>query len=260
MELRNKKVIITGASSGIGKELTKRLLKAGCNIIGVARNREKIEDLFGSSVHAIRCDVSDPDEIDRMLAEAEDYFGKCDIFVSNAGFAYYGEIGEPDWEKNKKIFDTNVLAPIYLLQKLAQDRKENLVFMQTISALGKMVLPGFALYDSTKFAMDGFIRTYRMEKPKNIRVMPVYPVATFSNFWHVAGDAPMPFPPNTAGYVAWHMEMGLRLNARSIYPSLCFLIRCLIQRILPVDIAIQKIYKLQYNAWKKKNNTKDDDK
>ena len=252
MKLEGKKVIITGASSGIGKQFTHRLVKAGCKVLGVARNTDKIKQEFGHDVHAIKCDVSDPKEIDAMLEEAEKYFGPCDIFVSNAGFAYYGTIGQPDWDRNRKIFETNVLSHIYILQKLAENRNTPLVFMTTISALGKMVLPGFALYDSTKFAMDGFIRTYRMEKSKLIRVMPVYPVATFSNFWHTADDAPMPFPPNTAGYVAWHMEMGLKLNARSIYPSLCFLIRCLIQRILPVDLAIQAIYKLQYNAWRKR--------
>ena len=61
--------------------------------------------------------------------------------------------------------------------------------MVTISALGKMVLPGFSLYDATKFAMDGFVRTYRMENPKNIsKSWPVYPVATLkTGFFKKAG-------------------------------------------------------------------------
>jgi short-subunit dehydrogenase len=252
MDLKGKKIIVTGASSGIGKALTKRLLKAQADIVGISRNKEDIEKIFGSSVYAISCDVSKSENIDAMLKEAEEYFGEVDIFVSNAGFAYYGPIGPPDWEKNKNIFDTNVLAPIYTLQKLTQNREKPLVFMLTISALGKMVLPGFALYDATKFALDGFIRTYRMERPKNIKVIPVYPVATFTDFFNRAGNAPMPFPPNPVGYVAWCMEMGLKIGARSVYPSFVFMIRCLLSRVLPVDLGVQAIEKIRFKAWRKK--------
>lgn len=164
MDLKGKRVVITGASSGIGWELLKRLNKAGAHIVGVARNPQRIIDEMGDlGVRAISCDVSESSNVDEMLKEAQDLLGGIDIFVANAGFAYYGKIGKADWEKNEKIFKTNVLSPIYTLQKLTENGTEKpLTFMVTISALGKMVLPGYALYDSTKFALDGFVRTYRM--------------------------------------------------------------------------------------------------
>ena len=253
MDLKGKRIVVTGASSGIGLRFTQRMIKAGARVIGVSRNKKDLEKLFGDTILPVECDVSKKEDIDRLFDIAEEYFGDIDIFVANAGFAYYGKIGAPDWDKNKKIFDTNVMSPIYTLQKLTYEKKNPVTFVLTISALGKMVLPGFTLYDSTKFALDGFIRTYRMEKPKHVRVMPVYPVATFKNFWKRADDAVMPFPPNTAGYVAWHMEKGLKFGARSVYPSLAFLIRCLIQRVLPVDLAVQGIERIRYKAWLKRH-------
>lgn len=257
MDLKGKRIVVTGASSGIGLALTRRLARAGARVVGVSRNPEEIKSALGGlGVRAVGCDVSDPAQIDVMLKEAADILGGIDIFVSNAGFAYYGTIGPPDWGKNEKIFKTNVLAPIYILQKLAQDRTEPLTYMLTISALGKMVLPGFALYDATKFALDGFVRTYRMEKPKNIRIIPVYPVATLQTgfFKKANDDTPIPVPPQPVYVVAFCMEQGLRLGCRSVYTSIVFLARCLLVRVLPVDLIPQAIERVRFSMWRKRHN------
>jgi NAD(P)-dependent dehydrogenase (short-subunit alcohol dehydrogenase family) len=257
MKLEGKRIVVTGASSGIGLAFSRRLAYAGAKVVGVSRSPGDIEAALGHmGVKAVGCDVSDPAQIDAMIEKAKSLLGGIDIFVSNAGFAYYGMIGPPDWKKNESIFAVNVLAPIYILQKLAQDREEPLIYMVTISALGKMVLPGFSLYDATKFAMDGFVRTYRMENPKNIKIMPVYPVATLkTGFFKKAGgdDTPIPLPPQPVGLVAWCMELGLKAGARSVYTSLAFLIRCLLVRVLPVDLIVQGYEGLRFKAWRKRH-------
>jgi NAD(P)-dependent dehydrogenase (short-subunit alcohol dehydrogenase family) len=257
MDLKGKRIVVTGASSGIGQAFARRLARAGARVVGVSRNPEEIKSSLGDlGVQAIGCDVSDPAQVDVMLREAEELLGGIDVFVSNAGFAYYGTIGPPDWEKNEKIFKTNVFAPIYILQKLALRRTEPLTFMVTISALGKMVLPGFSLYNATKFAMDGFVRTYRMEKPKNIKIVPVYPVATLKTrfFKKANDDTPIPLPPQPVSIVAYCMEQGLRLGFRSVYTSIVFLVRCLLVRVLPVDLIPQAIERIRFNIWRKKHN------
>lgn len=259
MVIKGKRVVITGASSGIGYAFARRLAKAGARVVGVSRNPQDVIDALGDlGVLAVGCDVSEPEQVDALLEESKRLLGGIDVFVANAGFAYYGILGSPDWDRSEKIFKTNVLSPIYTLQKLAQGRNEPLVFMVTISALGKMVLPGFALYDATKFAMDGFVRTYRMEKPKNIKIMPVYPVATlqtrfFKKASGVADSAPVPLPPQPVSVVAFCMEMGLRMGARSVYTSLVFLVRCLLVRVLPVDLIPQAIERVRFSAWRKKH-------
>ncbi len=257
MDLKGKRVVITGASSGIGWELLKRLSKAGAQVVGVARNPQRIIDEMGDrGVLAIACDISDPKQIDAMLARAQELMSGIDIFVANAGFAYYGKIGQGDWQKNEQIYRTNVLSPIYTLQKLTENnRKEPLTFMITISALGKMVLPGFALYNSTKFALDGFVRTYRMERPKNVKIIPVYPVANFTPFFKKAGGEHTPMPLLARQFpliTALCMEAGLRMGARSVYPSLVFIIRCILARVTPVDLLVQALERARFAAWQKK--------
>ena len=261
MRLKGKRVVITGASSGIGRELLKSLCRAGCSIVGVARDIRPIIDAFGDQgVHAIACDVSNPEDVDAMIAQAKQILGGIDIFVANAGFAYYGPIGEADWEKDEQIFKVNVISPIYTLQKLTGDgQTEKRTFMVTVSALGKMVLPGFALYDSTKFALDGFIRTYRMECPRHIRVIPVYPVANFTKFFQKAGgnDTPVPLLARQSVKVtAFCMEMGLRLGLRAVYPSVVFIVRCILVRVTPVDLIAQMVEKPRFWRWRKRHGEK----
>ena len=256
MDIAGKRVVVTGASSGIGLAFARRLALAGAKVVGVSRTPEEIEKELGPlGVHSIGCDVSDPAQVDEMIARAEEILGGIDVFAANAGFAYFGPIGPADWQKNEMIYKTNVLSPIYTLQKLSYGRKEPLSFMVTISALGKMVLPGFALYDSTKFALDGFVRTFRMEKQKNIKIIPVYPVATYTKFFRRAGgeDTPKPFPVQPAGLVAWCMEMGLRTGF-SVYTSIIFLVRCLLVRVLPVDLLPQGIGLIRFARWRKRHN------
>ncbi|GAA4653620.1 hypothetical protein GCM10023142_07580 [Anaerocolumna aminovalerica] len=254
MELKDKRIVITGASAGIGLALSKRLIKSGARVACVARNEKALQKQFGNKAIIIPCDVSDPIQLDAMFKKAENLLGGIDIFIANAGFAYYGTIGKPDWEKDKKIFLTNVVSPIYSLQRLSDRRKTPLIFMVTISGLGKMVLPGFALYNSTKFALDGFVRTYRMEKPRNVKIIPVYPVSVVTKFFNKAGgkDTPIPYPRQSTEFVAWCMEMGLKTGARSVYTSVIFLLRCIIARVFPIDLFIQGFERIRLKCWRRK--------
>jgi short-subunit dehydrogenase len=256
MELKGKRIVITGASAGIGLALSKRLIKSGARVVCVARNEKAMKKQFGNKSIIIPCDISDSIQLDAMFKKVENLLGGIDIFIANAGFAYYGTTGEPDWEKDKKIFLTNVVSPIYCLQRLSKGRIEPLIYMVTISGLGKMVLPGFALYNSTKFALDAFIRTYRMEKPKNIKVIPVYPVAVNNKFFIKAGgaDTPVPYPRQSAEFVAWCMEVGLKVGARSVYTSIIFILRCLISRVFPIDLFIQGFERIRLKQWRFKHN------
>jgi NAD(P)-dependent dehydrogenase (short-subunit alcohol dehydrogenase family) len=153
-----------------------------------------------------------------------------------------------------------VLSPIYTLQKLtATDRTAPLRFMITVSALGKMVLPGFSLYDATKFALDGFVRTYRMEKPRQVKIIPVYPVANFTPFFRKAGGDGTPIPLLARQFPFWTalcMELGLRVGARAVYPSLVFLVRCLLARVTPIDVLIQLLARVRFHFYLKRRAEK----
>ena len=91
----------------------------------------------------------------------------------------------------------------------------------TISAMGEMAIPGYALYTATKFAMKGFQEEIRLEAPKNIKVTAVYPVSTATNFFNVGGngiDVGRPFPVQKAEVVAERMISGIEQAKKHIYP------------------------------------------
>ncbi|WP_066687721.1 SDR family NAD(P)-dependent oxidoreductase [Christensenella intestinihominis] len=225
MEFNDKKIVITGASSGIGFELLKRLAAVpGTQVAGVARHTDAISGLGLANVTALAYDMSGPGQIDEMLAEAMRLLGRIDVFFANAGFAYYGEAAQEDWTKAQDIFAVNTFAPIYTLQKLvALQKGAPFHYVVTDSALAKAAIPGFAYYSATKYALDGFFEAYRYEQPDNITLSVVYPVATKTNFFkRAAGGAPLPFPTQTPEKVARAVIKGVRREKRKIYPFASF--------------------------------------
>ncbi|MEA4854694.1 MAG: SDR family NAD(P)-dependent oxidoreductase [Christensenella sp.] len=225
MEYTNKKIVITGASSGIGLGLLKNLSEyPGTQVVGVARHTEAIHSLNRANVTALSYDMSDPKAIDSMLADCSKTLGEIDIFFANAGFAYYGEIGSADWDKIKNIFAVNVFAPIYTLQKInAMQPKKRWQYVITDSALAKVAIPGFSLYSSTKYAVDGFVGAYRFEKPANIILSTIYPVATKTHFFKQAGTGtPLPSPTQTAEQVVKAVLHDVRREKKNIYPFRSF--------------------------------------
>ena len=102
-------------------------------------------------------DCSTKEGIDKLFTVAEAAFGKIDIFYANAGFPYYEAYDYADWDRVKKMFDTNTLSPIYTYSKYVQHlngREGHLAF--TISAIGQMAMPGYAIYSASKFGLEGF--------------------------------------------------------------------------------------------------------
>jgi NAD(P)-dependent dehydrogenase (short-subunit alcohol dehydrogenase family) len=257
MRLNGKHIVITGASSGIGLSLMRRLCRRGANVIGAARDIAPIAEEFGAE-KAIACDVRDSESIDAMIEEAERRLGGIDVYVSNAGIAYYGTIGAPDWEHIEDIFRTNVFSHIYALQRLTQGKKERMTFMLTISGLGKMVLPGYIFYSATKFALDGFVRSYRIGKPKNVRIIPVYPAVNCTPIYKKAGqDTPVPLIARSKPSVtAFWMEAALRFGFRAVYPSLLFILRCILARVTPIDLLDQAIERPRFARWKREHGEK----
>ena len=100
MDFKNKVILITGASSGIGKETAIEFAKLGANIILVARRKDKLEQTanelkkFDVTTLLCQCDVSKKDQVEEMANMVIEKFGKLDILVNNAGFAIYGSVSD----------------------------------------------------------------------------------------------------------------------------------------------------------------------
>ena len=234
--LENKNIVLTGASSGIGLECVKLLMQGrGNRILAVARHTESLSGL-GENVIPFACDVSSAEGVDRIFEKAEELFGRIDIFFANAGFPYYEQYESGDWAHIADIYHTNAFSPMYSYIRYLRHlngREGQLAY--TISAMGQMAMPGYALYTSTKFALHGFQQAIRLEMPENLSLTCLYPVATATNFFNVANKKSfdLPFPVQRAEVVAQKMVRGLEKKKKSVSPCGLFNLAKVLMTVFP---------------------------
>ncbi len=236
--IKNSSIVITGASSGIGKTILE-MLAAGENnnrIIAASRSIAKLKG-FNENVTLFPCDLSHKEGVDALFEKAEEEFGKIDYFFCNAGAPYYERFDYEDWDRIESIFSLNTFAHMYSYSKYLHHlngREGRLVY--TISAMGDMALPGYALYAGTKFAMKGFQQAIRIESPKSLKITCVYPVATKTNFFEVGGaghKVDKPFPVQTAEAVAKAAIRGAERGRKQVYPCPIYLPSRFLMSVLP---------------------------
>ena len=236
--IQNQNIVITGASSGIGKSILEMLAAKENNnrIIAASRSIGKLTG-FGENVTLFPCDLSEQAGVDALFEKAAELFEKIDILICNAGAPYYERYDYEDWERIEKIFRLNTFSYMYSYSKYLNHlngREGRLVY--TISAMGEMALPGYALYASTKFAMKGFQQAIRIETPKNLKITCVYPVSTKTNFFEVGGaghKVEQPFPVQTAEAVAKATIRGVERGKKQIYPCPVYLPSRFLMNLLP---------------------------
>lgn len=253
MDLNGKNIILTGASSGIGLELLNLLAQYDCQIIAVARSIENVA-IDHDNVTKFACDISTPENVDALFEFARGQFGDIDIFICNAGFAYYEEIEKSDWEHIARIFKTNVFSAIYSSAKMKDihgNRPYRVVI--TASAMSFLALPGYSLYAATKAALHGFATAYRFELKRGQKLQMVYPIGTKTNFFNEAGpQTPVPWPTQTAPQVADAIVKGILKDKTSIFPSRLFLTLNILNGYFPfIKNAIAWFEYLKLCRWRK---------
>ena len=241
--IENKNIVVTGATSGIGKSIMEELLEQpGNRIIAAARGADKITG-YGDNVIPFSCDLSTKEGVDALFAKAEEVFDKIDIFFCNAGAPYYERFDYEDWDRISRIFDLNTVGHIYTYSKYLHHldgREGRLVY--TISAMGEMALPGYALYAATKFAMKGFQQAIRDETPDNLKITCVYPVSTKTNFFKVGGGGRKmepPFPVQAPEKVGKAVVKGIDKLKKHIYPCPVYLPSKVLMNVVP---PVKKLY------------------
>ena len=238
----NKSIVLTGASSGIGFEVLKILAKGkGNRILAVARHVDNIK-YFADNVTAFACDISTQEGVDRVFARAEELFGKIDLFYANAGFPYYEEFNYTDWDRVDAMFRTNTISPIYTYAKYIQHLNgQPGILAYTVSAIGEMAMPGYAIYSSSKFALNGFQQAIRLEAPENLQITCLYPVATDTNFFKVANavEFEKPFPVQKPSTVAKKMVQGIEEGRATVSPCGLFGFAKVLMGVVP---PVKKVY------------------
>lgn len=259
MDLNGKRILITGASSGIGKEIMQKLTDGkNCKIAAVARSFEDKSDIQGSDkVSFFSYDLSVKENIDKAVDDAINALGGIDCIIACAGFGYFEKFEDKDYNHIQYIYDVNVVAPLYMLQLLLEKTEGKISFTVIASALGKMGLAGYSLYCSSKFALDGFAHAYKYEVPDRLHFMTVYPVGVDDTKFYIrnSDDMPLPRPLQSIDRVAEAVIKGIEKSKRYVYTSRAFMFGYALNRALPFLFPVyQKLYKRKFYAWLNKKD------
>ncbi len=263
MDLADKHIILTGAASGIGRALLELLVEYPAHILAVDVNAEGLqatcnEILLTSHPATITpyvCDLSTAENVDRLFEHAIQALGRIDLFIANAGFAYYEQIEVPDWEHLERIFRVNVFNTLYTIEKMQSlygDEPYKVVV--TASAMAHLAVPGYAIYSATKAALHRFADGYRWQMKNPRKLMLVYPIATRTGFFEAAGEGvPSAWPSQEPETVARAILRGIRRDRKSVSPSFLFSLVLFLDRFLPVHWLEQWIEQRRFDQWRSRN-------
>jgi 3-oxoacyl-[acyl-carrier protein] reductase len=192
--LKGKSVIITGASSGLGKALALRLAREGCNLILSARRLEKLKELdeeikkmgLGGDSIVVKTDISREKEVVRLFEKAIEKFGRVDILINNAGRglpAKIHEISKKDWDS---VIHTNLdgvfLSSREAVKHMLKNKEGHIITVCSIAGL--YGAPGFSAYCASKHAVAGLKRSLWLElRKKGIKISTIYPARINTEFF-----------------------------------------------------------------------------
>ena len=180
--------LITGCSTGIGREIARVALEAGHQVVVTARKVEAVQDFvedFGDLALAVPLDVTDKAQIHAAVAAAEQAFGGIDVLVNNAGYGYLSAVEEGEDAEIRALFDTNYFSVVDAIQAVLPGmRAQGSGHVINISSMtGLVANPPNAFYSSTKFAMEALTEALSKEVAAfGIKVTAVEPGA-FRTDW-----------------------------------------------------------------------------
>lgn len=159
-------ILITGASSGIGKETAKLFAAKGWNVVATMRSPDKEQDLTGAdNVLVTRLDVTDGASIQSAVSAGINTFGQIDVLLNNAGYGAYGPLEAFPMDRIRRQFDTNVIGLLETTKAvLPHMRQRGTGTIVNISSIGgQMTFPLGTLYHGTKFAVEGISEALHFE-------------------------------------------------------------------------------------------------
>lgn len=182
----NKTILVTGASSGIGKATAKLFQDKGWNVIATMRTPEKETELNSlANVLVTKLDVLALDTIDSALAQGIEKFGKIDVVLNNAGYGLMGTFESAQRESIIRQFGVNVQGLFDVTQKTLPHFRKNKdgMFINISSVGGRMTFPLMPLYHSTKWAVEGFSESLRWEMAQiGVKVKLIEPGGVATDF------------------------------------------------------------------------------
>lgn len=196
--LKDKNIVITGASGGIGAEIAKLCAASGANLVLLARSIDKLQQLkielekrYSAKVEVFQLDVADTDQVEKVFGDIFAVIGHVDIIVNNAGFGIFREAHEASIDEVKGMFEVNVVGLMactsMVLPRMRERRFGHII--NIASQAGKIATPKSSVYSATKHAVLGYTNALRMELDDyNIQVTSVNPGPIATNFFNIADE------------------------------------------------------------------------
>jgi len=194
MIFSDKIVIITGASSGIGKALVEEFSRKGATVVAAARSEDKLSNLKsklqaeGFEIFPFTTDVTNENDCKNLINSTVARFGKIDVLINNAGISMRALFDDVDLDVIKKVMDVNFWGTVYCSKfALPYLLKSNGSLVGVSSIAGYKGLPGRTGYSASKFAMQGLLEVIRIENmKKGLHVLIACPGFTTSNIRNTA--------------------------------------------------------------------------
>jgi len=238
MELNNQVALVTGASSGIGRELTFQLAAKGTKVVATARQDQYWDNLvttcgrdFPHQVFCYPAELSRTSEIDDLIKFTTNNFERIDLLVNNAAYGLYGPVANVDLDDFQSQMEVNLIAPLYLSKRVFQlmsARSVRGVIVSMSSLAGLRPLPYSGSYCASKAALAALMRSFRLEaRASGIRIVLVFPGLTRTNFrQNAVGLERVPVPLNLGDWLsvspnraARKIVKGIETNKDDIYIS-----------------------------------------
>ncbi len=238
--------LITGCSTGIGRELALQLVARGWTVYAGARRPEALSDIAGERLIPLELDVNDGAHIKGCLQRLESDCGRLDMLVNNAGYGAMGPIVEMPLEQMRRQFETNVYAPLVMAQTLLPllERSDAALIVNIGSVSGILTTPFSGAYCASKAALHSISDALRMElAPFGIGVLTVQPGGIRSEFGNNAERSLAETLPADSRYNALrrYIEARARASQKNGTPTSEFvaqLVRALENPNRPAEVRI----------------------
>lgn len=187
MEVQGAVIVLTGASSGIGKAAAELLARAGAKLVVAARSGDRLEALAkslvaeGCDVVPVVTDTTVPADVSNLIARTKERFGRIDVLVNNAGVSAMCPLEKQPDDVFRRMFEVNVLGTLRAMREVipVMRAQGGGLIVNVSSMTSKDIWPSLGAYAATKFAINGLTETMRVEgKKDNIRVSLVFPDGT----------------------------------------------------------------------------------
>ncbi len=196
-QIKGTTVVITGATSGIGRATALAFADAGAKVVVAGRREERLRELVselenkGHEALAVKTDVADQIQVERLIAKAIERFGKIDTLINNAGVGIAASFAEQSLEEFKQVMEVNFWGAVYACKAIVPHMRKNKngLIINISSIFGKRGIPYETAYSASKFALAGFSEALRAElMTENIHVSTIYPGAVQTEIFETANN------------------------------------------------------------------------